>query len=400
MNINTAIAATGLIQTRAATWLTCSLVALLVCGCAGTGGPSPRAQSSGGYYMDDGPGSQPAPDHRLIADAQPRREPLLMRANRPYMVFGKSYQPMTALAPYKERGVGSWYGRKFHGKKTSSGEEYDMYAMTAAHPTLPIPSYVRVTRVRTGQQVIVRVNDRGPFLNNRLIDLSYTAAAKLDYINAGSAEVQVELILNPDSGVPPVQVLASTSAVPVSKPEPAGAVAIPMNSSSSGASSSGAPVNAQELTQERLQIESVTSDDTVKQTPAAAPANAPAAVPTTGPTTGPANPPAAVPAPSNSPANKPASSPSSEVAASPRAQNVTGSQTYLQLGAFNSREYAEAMRTKVQTQLEWLSQPIETVNEGNLFKLQAGPLGSREDANAIAERIRAATGSKPYAVVR
>lgn len=398
MKFITTNAAPGFTQTRAITWLTCALVALLICGCAGTGGRTPRAQSSGGYYMDDGPGTQPAPDHRLIADAQPRREPLLARANRRYMVFGKSYQPMTALTPYKERGMGSWYGRKFHGQKTSSGEVYDMYAMTAAHPTLPIPSYVRVTRVRSGEQVIVRVNDRGPFLNNRVIDLSYTAAAKLDYINAGSAEVLVELIVNPDSGVPPVEVLASTSAVPISTPEPAGAVAIPMNRSSTGANANSAPANAPELTQERLQIESVTSDDAVKQAPAVAPAATPANMPThipaNVPNSAPNNP------PGSAPASKPAAPPSSGAPTTPRVHNATGSQTYLQLGAFSSRENADAMRVKVQQQLDWFSQPIETVNEGNLFKLRAGPLGGRDDANAIAERIRSATGSKPYAIVR
>ena len=158
--------------------------------------PAPTASSnsrSGGYYKDDGPGVAP-PDAATIPDAVPRFEPPLARANRPYVVFGQTYQPMTALAPFKQRGMASWYGRKFHGQKTSVGETYDMYGMTAAHPTLPLPSYVRVTNVRTGKAVVVRVNDRGPFLNQRVIDLSYTAAAKLGYVNAGSAEVEVELV--------------------------------------------------------------------------------------------------------------------------------------------------------------------------------------------------------------
>ena len=125
----------------------------------------------------------------------PRAEPLHRFANRPYSVFGREYVPATSLRPYKERGVASWYGRKFHGEKTSTGEVYDMYAMTAAHPTLPLPSYARVTNVATGKSVVVRVNDRGPFLHNRVIDLSYAAAHRVGIAQKGSGEVEVEAIL-------------------------------------------------------------------------------------------------------------------------------------------------------------------------------------------------------------
>ena len=110
-------------------------------------------------------------------------------------MLGRDYVPATSLRPYRERGVASWYGRKFHGEKTSTGEIYDMYAMTAAHPTLPLPSYARVTNVALGKSVIVRVNDRGPFLHGRVIDLSYAAAAKLGIAQKGSGEVEVEAIL-------------------------------------------------------------------------------------------------------------------------------------------------------------------------------------------------------------
>ncbi|MGD9946044.1 MAG: septal ring lytic transglycosylase RlpA family protein, partial [Burkholderiaceae bacterium] len=160
--------------------------------------PGPTS-SRGGYYMDVGPGDAPPPDLAAIPDAVPRHEPLLPRTARPYSVFGRQYTPMAQLAPYRERGMASWYGRRYHGQPTSSGERYDMYAMTAAHPTLPIPSYARVTHVGSGRSVIVRVNDRGPFLQNRIIDLSYTAAAKLGYIDAGSAEVEVELFTRFDA---------------------------------------------------------------------------------------------------------------------------------------------------------------------------------------------------------
>jgi rare lipoprotein A len=161
--------------------------------------PGPTSKS-GGYYMDDGPGANP-PNIDAISDALPRAEALLARANRPYVVFGQNYLPMVSLAPFRQRGFASWYGRKFHGQKTSSGEIYDMYAMTAAHPTLPIPSFVRVTHARSGKSVVVRVNDRGPFLQKRVIDLSYAAAAKLGYVNAGSAEVELELITQFEGGV-------------------------------------------------------------------------------------------------------------------------------------------------------------------------------------------------------
>jgi rare lipoprotein A len=149
----------------------------------------------GGYYKDDGPGDQP-PDGLLdVPDATPKIEPYVKATSRPYTIFGKTYTPITDDRPFKQRGIGSWYGKRFHNSKTSSGELYDMYKMTAAHPTLPIPSYVRVTNIKTGSQVILRINDRGPFHSNRIIDLSYTAALKLGYLSSGSSELEVERIL-------------------------------------------------------------------------------------------------------------------------------------------------------------------------------------------------------------
>jgi rare lipoprotein A len=155
-------------------------------------GSSPK---KGGYYKDDGPHASPPTNLASIPDAKPRAEPLHKFANRPYEVFGKSYVPLTAVRPFRQRGTASWYGKRFHGQKTASGEIYDMYAMTAAHPTLPIPSYARVTNMRNGRQVVVRINDRGPFHSNRVIDLSYAAAYRLGYIEAGSAEVEVEAVV-------------------------------------------------------------------------------------------------------------------------------------------------------------------------------------------------------------
>ncbi|MDO8351445.1 MAG: septal ring lytic transglycosylase RlpA family protein [Gallionella sp.] len=147
---------------------------------------------SGGYLAGDGPGENIPANLDAIPDAAPAPEPLHRYANRPYVALGKTYTPQTVVGNYRQRGIASWYGKKFHGQRTSSGEKYDMYAMTAAHPTLPIPSYVRVTHAATQKSVVVRVNDRGPFLHERVIDLSYTAAHKLGIVGRGSSEVEVE----------------------------------------------------------------------------------------------------------------------------------------------------------------------------------------------------------------
>ncbi len=159
-----------------------------------TPAPAVAAKKGGGYYLDDGPGDNPPDNLDGIPDAVPRAEPLHKAANRPYTVLGQSYTPATRLQPYKETGVASWYGRRYHGQKTSIGETYDMYAMTAAHCTLPVPSYVRVTNLKNNKSVVVRVNDRGPFHSDRLIDLSYTAAYKLGVLAGGSTPVEVEAI--------------------------------------------------------------------------------------------------------------------------------------------------------------------------------------------------------------
>ncbi|MEO7744321.1 MAG: septal ring lytic transglycosylase RlpA family protein [Usitatibacter sp.] len=159
--------------------------------------PSP---SPGKYYADDGPPDKVPENLARIPDAEPRDEPFHRFANRPYSVFGQTYVPVVNKQPTRERGMASWYGRKFHGQKTASGEPYDMFAMTAAHKTLPIPSFARVTNVKTGQAVVVRVNDRGPFHSDRIIDLSYAAAARIGIVNAGSALVEVERII-PGPGV-------------------------------------------------------------------------------------------------------------------------------------------------------------------------------------------------------
>jgi rare lipoprotein A len=166
-----------------------SLLAAMLSGC---GTPATRP---GGYYLDDGPGGKPPANLDSIPDAVPRVEPINRGTARPYVVMGRSYTPMTSLAPYKARGIATWYGRRYHGKQTASGERYDMYAMTAAHTTLPIPSYARVTNLANGKSVVVRINDRGPFVDGRIIDLSYTAAHKLGVLAGGNARVEVEALV-------------------------------------------------------------------------------------------------------------------------------------------------------------------------------------------------------------
>ena len=160
----------------------------------------PAGSGRGGYYMDDGPGDNPPPNLAEVPDAEVRAEPYAKGANKPYAVFGQTYTPMLNDEPFVQRGVASWYGKKFHGQRTSSGELYDMYKMTAAHPTLPIPSYARITSVVSGKSVVVRINDRGPFHSSRIVDVSYTAALKLGLLGKGSHEVELERILPGDAG--------------------------------------------------------------------------------------------------------------------------------------------------------------------------------------------------------
>ncbi len=311
--------------------------------------PPPVVQRrGGGYYQDDGPGDNAPPNLELTPDAVPRDEPPLRSAtNRNYVVFGKTYQPFIDNRPFMQRGVGSWYGRKFHGQKTSSGEPYDMYAMTAAHPTLPIPSYVRVTNVANGRSVVVRVNDRGPFHSDRIIDLSYTAALKLDYINQGSTLVDVVRLREGDR--PPL-----------------------VASAGSATAGRSAPTNA--------------SGD------------------------GPAEPPPVVVA-NNAPAQKPAPKPAVTPAAAaapvvaepaittlPTATQPDG--VYLQIGAFGARDNAESFKAHVSRELAWLTDTIFVVPGGAVSRVQIGPYRSRDEANKIAERIRESLQLKPVFVLK
>jgi len=299
---------------------------------------APPATRGGGYYLDDGPGANPPPNLDRIPDAQPRAEALHRAANRPYSVFGRDYVPMRTLAPYKERGVASWYGRRYHGQRTSIGEIYDMYAMTAAHPTLPLPSYARVTSLANGRSVVVRVNDRGPFLGGRIIDLSYAAAYRLGYINQGSAPVEVELIL-------PGQTPATTVATP--------------------APAAPAPV-------ERASVDGAS----------AAPASAPAPI---------------AEAPSAA-AIATATAPATATPVAPIAEAANG--VFVQLGAFAAPENAELFRARLATQAAWLGDALRIDSRDGLHRIQAGPYGDRIEALAVAQRIRESLEVVPVIVVK
>lgn len=200
-------------------------------------GCATRSPAPGGVAAPadrDGPLPNPPADLARVPDAVPRLEPIRIGGpNKPYEVLGERYQPLASDVTYAERGLASWYGRKFHGRPTASGEVYNMYAMTAAHATLPIPSYARVRNPANGREVIVRINDRGPFHKGRIIDLSYTAALKLDVLR-GVAPVEVKRITyaeiragtwqSPASEAPPVFVPEAPPGGPQRDTTPGGAV--------------------------------------------------------------------------------------------------------------------------------------------------------------------------------
>lgn len=321
--------------------------------------PPPGSPGGGGYYKDDGPGANPPANLASIPDAQPRLEPLSTVANRPYQALGKEYVPLTRLQPYRERGLASWYGRRYDGLKTSSGERYDMYGMTAAHPTLPIPSYARVTNLSNGRSVVVRINDRGPFWPGRVIDLSYTAAYKLGIVADGSAPVEVDSIV-PGLTQPAQQEAAATRAA--APPQPA----------------------------------VVASPAPAPPPPVAAPLPASSQVAAQGAGPEPAS---ARPVPTPAPSASTVAAAPSPVPETPGTQPASAG-VYLQLGAFSARASAESFRARVYRELGWLSDVVHVLAANGLYKLQLGPYGSREQAHDVATRIQAELNFKPLYVVR
>ncbi|MGL4575941.1 MAG: septal ring lytic transglycosylase RlpA family protein [Burkholderiaceae bacterium] len=215
---------------RAGLWLT-AVFTLLLAACS-----SPMPKDTRDTRTDSGPPAGSRPDLDAIPDAVPKAEPIIASGpNRQYVANGVTYMPDISNRPYQQRGLASWYGEKYHGNRTSNGEVYDMYAMTAAHTTLPLPSYARVTHLGNGKSVVVRVNDRGPFAGGRIIDLSYAAAHRLGMITAGQAEVMVERVFAADAPVSPFPSSAATApvatprAAPSTPPPPSAAAAPPLS---------------------------------------------------------------------------------------------------------------------------------------------------------------------------
>ncbi len=279
---------------------------------------SPAPLKRGGYYLDDGPSDNLPADLDSIPNAVPKPEIVLAKNSRPYSALGQSYTPMTSYMPYKQRGIASWYGKRYHGQKTSSGEQYDMFQMTAAHTILPIPSYAKVTNPDNGRSVIVRINDRGPFHSDRIIDLSYAAAHKLDLIGKGSGLVEVEAI-NAQGDMPANT--TSSSAVSV----------IPINPGASVA----APV--------ALENKPYTPP------PAAAIPPAPAKPATTS-------------------ANKPG--------------------IYVQTGAFKSRENADNLISKLQSQKLAGNPAVNSWYNQGIYRVLIGPYSQRSEAERAAATIK------------
>jgi len=405
---------------RWATW-TAACVAAVLAGCAS----APR----------DGPPRNPPAGLAQTPDAEPRVEPIRAEGgtSRPYTVAGRSYTPLTDDRPLVERGLASWYGQGFHARSTATGEPYDMYAMTAAHRTMPLPSYARVRNPANGREVIVRVNDRGPFRDDRIIDLSYTAALRLDLLR-GVAPVEVERLTNEAirTGAwrrpSDTQLAAASTAVASSRavassaqaeavPVPAAWVqpvaAVPANAAASPSTS--APVPVWRLAQAST---AVTSD----AAPASAGPELPAAItPAASP---PAKPPprfrnmevaplapmtpAPVPAP---PAAAPAAtlpgsaaapgvSPPSAAGAAASASSAIASGVWMQLGAFRERDGAQTLLARVAASQPELAGRLRIVEEAGAHKVQVGPYATRDAAQAAVGPLRGALGLSPFAVER
>jgi len=317
----------------------------------------PAGSGRGGYYQGDGPGANPPPNLDLVPDAEFKIEPYAKYANRPYSVFGQTYTPLMNDTPYTQQGIASWYGVKFHGQRTSSGEPYDMYKMTAAHPTLPIPSYARITSLETGKQVVVRINDRGPFHSNRLIDVSYTAALKLGLLGKGSNQVQVDRIMAPDPA----------------------RIATLRREANAEAATAPAEITTLML-EDRMAIESAA----LVAPPAPAVVAAPVyrAVPSASVPTGSASSVAPVPA--------------SPVGSEPVA---TRNGYYLQLGAYGRAGGADDVRTRLAAAgIDNAS--LDVVQAGSVYRLFRGPFATRSEAEAAMRDLPTALALKPLIIKR
>ena len=303
----------------------------------------PKANSGrGAYYKDDGPGDDTPLDLESIVDPIPVVEAFSRSGNKPYVVFGKTYTPISDNAsPFKQRGVASWYGKKFHGKKTSSGELYDMYKITAAHPTLPIPSYARVTNVDNGKQIIVRINDRGPFHSARIIDLSYTAALKLGYLGKGSSVMEVERLLPAD-----IEKMAENRQNQ--------ATAIASSTPAKDVSNTPSPI-VQGRQPEQISIEELIASQESKTIEKLV-------------------------APSTSSAQTPT--------------------FYIQFGAFAIRANAEATMSSLKSKIAARLPDLDIIEQGSLYRLISGPFNSRSEATTAMVQNGLVFGFKALIVQR
>jgi len=309
-------------------WPTAALLAALLAGCAS----DPKLPSRPGGR--DGPPAEVPAEIARTPDAIPRIEPIRQGGpNKPYEVLGQSYTPLARDVPVREQGIASWYGRKFHGRRTASGEVYNMYAMTAAHKTMPLPSYARVRNPANGRETVVRVNDRGPFVRGRIIDLSYAAAVKLGV--AG--------------GIAPVEV-------------------------------------------ERITHDEIRSGDWQR-------GGAPAAEPAPAPPARPDLPPAPLEIAAVAP---PVAAPDTPVADGPDARALTPAARgwWVQLGAFRERGGATGFQERVAAELDWLAPLMAVFSEAPLYRLQAGPYASRDEAAEAASKVRDALQLVPVIVER
>lgn len=371
----------------------------------------------GGYYKDDGPGANPPPNLHAVPDAVPRAEPLHRFANNPYRVKGVSYTPDLSGEHYFARGLASWYGRRFHGKPTSSGEPYDMYAMTAAHKTLPIPSYARVTNVDNGRSIVVRINDRGPFHPDRIIDLSYTAAYKLDLLGSVGM-VEVERLV-PEEGdaatsfaagageMPHVLAMENPPAANITRPETPRTGAQTASPPTTGVflqvGAFARPESAQSLADRLVrslgrQVPGVLQQQEgglikVQAGPYTSAEEADRAALGIADSLG-VRPYRiqAKPAPVEAPRRLGTETPARAVVAQPA--------HWLQLAAYANPQSADRLLERLKADRDVALPGVEKVEADGLIKVQAGPFDNAGLADQAAIRLTAALGHKPYRVTR
>jgi rare lipoprotein A len=396
-----------------------ALLVALAAVLAGCGSAPPRGGGAAGVPVRpgpapsgdrDGPEANPPTDLSRVPDAEPKIEPIRAGGpNKPYEVLGRDYRPITEDRPFSERGLASWYGKKFHGRRTASGEIYNMYAMTAAHPTLPIPSYVRVRNPANDREVVVRINDRGPFHAGRIIDLSYTAALKLGLLR-GVAPVELSRITfeeiragswRRDANVPDgsAMAVASRDASP--------------RRASSGALKPGVAAEQEPSANAPVVVGTTPSPALPSPVTPVAPVPTSSAVSVAGvssttqaPATGPAPASSSVIAGASPSSADPVSM--SSGAADPQAPDAKGAAAsvrpapgfWVQLGVFRQRDGADGFHRRVVADLDWLAPLLAVFSESGTYRLQAGPYANRDQAQDAARRVREALNLVPVIVER